>query len=154
MIYFAYGSNLNPTQMAERCPGYRSLGVARLLDHRLCFPRYSRTRRCASAGFEPSPGDMLWGALYDVPDEDLPILHYHEGYNPDGAAALNRHDFRRITVLRLGGAEPVSAMTYAAIPDGTGELPSRTYMDTIIDGARYHRLPRTWLVVLEAVRTA
>ena len=154
MIYFAYGSNLNPTQMAERCPGHRSLGVARLTDHRLCFPRYSRAWRCATAGFEASPGDVLWGALYDVPDEDLPILHHHEGYNPDGAAELNRHDFRQITVLRLGGSEPVSAMTYVAIPDGTGELPSRAYMDTIIDGARYHRLPRTWLVVLEAVHTA
>ncbi len=67
MIYFAYGSNLNPGQMAERCPEYRSLGVARLPGHRLCFPRFSPTRRCASAGFEPSPRDVLWGALYEIP---------------------------------------------------------------------------------------
>jgi hypothetical protein len=154
VIYFAYGSNLNPGQMAERCPGYRSLGVARLPGHRLCFPRYSRSRRCASAGFEPSPGDVLWGALYEIPPDDLPILHYQEGYDPDGPAHLNRHDFREVTVLRLGGSEPVKAMTYAAIPDGTTELPSRAYLDTIIDGAMYHGLPRTWLVVLEAIRTA
>jgi len=154
MIYFAYGSNLNPTQMADRCPGYRSLGVARLPDHRLCFPRYSRAWRCASAGFEASTGDVLWGALYEVPEDDLPVLHYHEGYDAYGPAEGNRHDFREVTVLRLGGSEPVQAMTYAAIPDGTGELPSRAYIDTIIDGARYHRLPRTWLVVLQAIRTA
>ena len=42
----------------------------------------------------------------------------------------------------------------SAIPDGTSELPSRAYLDTIIDGANYHRLPRTWLVVLNAIRTA
>ena len=154
MIYFAYASNLNPTQMAQRSPDCRSLGVARLPEYRLCFPRYSRSWRCATAGFEASPGDVLWGALYDIPAEDLPVLHHHEGYNPDGPPDLNRHDFREVTVLRLGGSEPVRAMTYAAIPDGTGDLPSRAYIDTIIDGARHHRLPRTWLVVLEAIRTA
>ena len=79
MIYFAYGSNLNPTQMAERCPGHRSLGVARLPDHRLCFPRYSRTWRCASAGFEASPGDVVWGALYEVP-----------GRRPDRSCTITR----------------------------------------------------------------
>mgnify|MGYP000557276995 CR=1 FL=1 len=154
MIYFAYGSNLNPSQMAERCPGYRSLGVARLPGHRLVFPRFSPSRRCASAGFEPSPRDVLWGALYDVPDADLTILNYHEGYNPDGPPDQNRHELREITVLRQGGSEPVRALTYAAVPDGTSELPSREYLDTIIDGALYHGLPRTWLVVLRAVRTA
>ncbi len=154
MIYFAYGSNLNPTQMAERCPGYRSLGVARLADHRLCFPRFSRSWRCATAGFETSPGDVLWGALYEVPEEDLTVLHYHEGYDPYAPAELNRHDFRPVTVLRLPGSEPVEAMTYVAVPDGTDALPSRAYVDAIIDGARYHRLPRTWLVVLNAIRTA
>lgn len=154
MIYFAYGSNLNPAQMSQRCPGYRSLGVARLPGYRLCFPRYSRSRRCASAGFEPSPGDVLWGALYDISPDDLSILHYHEGYDPDGPPELNRHIFSEVTVLRLGGSEPVRAMTYAAVPDGTAELPSRAYLETIIDGARYHSLPRTWLVVLEAIRTA
>ena len=39
-------------------------------------------------------------------------------------------------------------------PTAPSELPSRAYVDTIIDGARYHRLPRTWLVVLNAIRTA
>ena len=45
-------------------------------------------------------------------------------------------------------------MTYVAVPDGTSELPSRAYIDLIIDGAVYHGLPKTWLIFLEAIRTA
>jgi hypothetical protein len=127
--------------------------VARLPGHRLTFPRFSQRHRCASAGFEPSPGDVLWGALYEVPDSELPVLHHNEGYDPDGPPALNRHEYRKVTVLRLGGSEAVEAMTYAAVPDGTAALPSAAYLATIIDGARYHNLPRTWLVVLNAVKT-
>ena len=154
MIYFAYGFQPQSDPDGRALPGLSQPRRGAAADHRLCFPRYSRAWRCASAGFEASPGDVLWGALYDVPDDDLPVLHHHEGYDPDGPPELNRHDFREMTVLRLGGSEPVGAMTYVAIPDGTGELPSRAYIDTIIDGARYHQLPRTWLVVLEAIRTA
>ena len=50
MIYFTYGSNMNPGQMIERCPETRTIGVARLVDYRLCFPRFSRPRNCAVAG--------------------------------------------------------------------------------------------------------
>ncbi len=84
----------------------------------------------------------------------MTILHYHEGYVPDGPPEQNRHDFREITVLKQGGSEPVKAMTYAAVPDGTRELPSRAYVDLIIDGAMYHGLPKTWLMFLEQIRTA
>lgn len=64
MIYFAYGSNLDPAQMAERCPDSPFLAVARLDDHRLDFPRRSPIRRCAVASVVPSPGAVVWGGLY------------------------------------------------------------------------------------------
>lgn len=154
MIYFAYDSDMNPGQMAERCPGHRSIGVARLPDHRLCFPRFSRTWGCASASIETSPGDVVFGALYQLPADEIPVLHYQKGYDPDGQPDLNRHEFRAITVLRMGGSEPVPAMTHVAVADGTDALPSAAYMNIIMDGARYHGLPRAYLVVLKAVRTA
>lgn len=157
MIYFAYGSNMNPGQMSERCPGYRSIGVARLPGHRLHFPRFSRTWGCASASITPSEGSVVFGALYEVPAEDLLILHHQEGYNPNGRPDGNRHDFRAITVRRLsalGGSQPVTAMTYIAAPDGTNALPSAAYLDSIIDGARYHNLPRAYIAALRSVRTA
>jgi hypothetical protein len=154
MIYFAYGTDINPAQMAERCPGHRSLGVVRLPEYRLWFPRFSRTWNCASASITPSPNDTVFGVLYDVPPIEVATLHYQFGYDPEGRAEFNRHELHEVTVLRVGGSEPVKAMTYVAVPDGTKALPSAAYIDAIIDGARYHGLPRAYLVVLKAIRTA
>jgi cation transport regulator ChaC len=153
VIYFAYGSNMNPGQMAERCPEARTIGVARLVDFCLCFPRISRARNCASAGIEPRAGSAVWGVLYDVPEVDVPVLNYHEGYEPSGPVTQNRHILREVKVLRMGGSEPVKAMTYFAVPDGTAALPSAAYMATIIDGALYHGLPKAYIAALERVRT-
>jgi cation transport regulator ChaC len=154
MIYFAYGSNMNPAQMAERCPEARTIGVARLVDYCLCFPRRSEMRPGASAGIEPRPGNAVWGVLYDVPDSDLNVLNHHEGFDPQGPAAQNRHVLREVTVLRMGGSEAVKAMTYFAVPDGTTSPPSAAYMNTLIDGAYYHGLPKAYIAALERVRTA
>jgi len=154
VIYFAYGSNLHPGQMFERCPGHQTLGIGRLPGHRLGFPRFSPVRRCATAGIEPHPVESVWGVLYRLSDDDLPVLHYHEGYDPHGAPENNRHTVTEIAVVRPGAAVAQTAMTYVAVADGTDQMPSRDYVDTILDGARYHQLPRAWLLFLERVVTA
>jgi hypothetical protein len=155
MLYFAYGSDLNPAQMAEVCPGYRSLGVARLADFRLTFPRFSRAWNGGVAGLEPSPGDAVFGALYDVPADEVPVMHYHRGYDPAAEPEANEHLFGEVAVRRLATGETVAAWTYFAVPDG-GEAaqPSAAYMNAILDGAHYHGLPRAYVVVLERIRTA
>lgn len=154
MIYFAYRSDLSPAEMMARCPGYRTVGVARLSGHRLVFRRFSRLQRGAVAGFEPHAGDSVWGALYEIADHELPILHHQEGYVPDAPATLNEADFREVTVHRLGGSEPVKAVTYVPVPDGTGGLPSRAYVDAMIEGAARHGLPKAWIVALQVLKTA
>ena len=40
-LYFAYGSNMNPSRMAKRCPGAIALGGAVLLNHRLAERLYA-----------------------------------------------------------------------------------------------------------------
>lgn len=154
MILFAYGSNMNPGLMADRCPEARTLGVARLVDHRLWFPRFSRARNCATASIEPHAGSAVWGALYEIPANDIPVLNYHEGFDPQGPVSANRRILRDVTVLRLGGSEPVKAQSYVAVPDGTTALPSQAYMQAIIDGALHHGLPRAYVAALQNVRTA
>jgi hypothetical protein len=154
MLYFAYGADLNPAQLSARAPGHRSLGVARLPGHRLVFPRYSRAWAGATAGLLPSANDVVFGALYDLPPDDVPVLHYHQGYDPDGPPELNEHVFREVAVRRMGSAEPVSAWTYFAVPDNTTVPPSTAYVAAILDGARYHGLPRAYTVGLRALKTA
>jgi hypothetical protein len=154
MLYFSYGADMNPSRLAARAPGHRSLGVARLSGHRLVFPRYSRDWKGATASIAPSPNDVVFGALYDLPPDDVPVLHHHKGYDPDGPPELNEHVFREVVVKRVATGDPVSAWTYIAVPDNTDALPSRAYVKAILDGARYHKLPRAYVVVLQAMRTA
>src|SRR5262245_30595116 len=131
MILFAYGATMNPGLMAERCPEFRTIGLARLIDYRLCFPRFSRDYNCATASVEPHDGGAVWGVLYDIHQADIPVLNYHEGFDPAVPATKNERLLREVTVLRVGGSESVKAMTYFAVPDGTDALPSLTYIQAL-----------------------
>ena len=153
MIYFAYGPDLNPTRMMERSPGHRSLGVARLADHWIAFPRYSPSDRSALISLVESRGSIVWGVLYDIPDEDLPILDYHYGFDPDRLPNLNDHVAREVSVQEVGNPQSVIASTYVAIADEKQSVPSAAYMALIVDGGRYHGLPRAYMAALQAIRT-
>jgi hypothetical protein len=154
MIYFAYGLDLNPAQMLQRSPGHRSLGVARLVDWWFSFPRYSPSERSATMSIGESQGGVVWGALYEVPGEDLPILNHLYGFDPEGPPEFNDHVAHIVRVQRVSNAEPIEASTYVAVPDDRQALPSTHYMTLILDGARYHGLPRAYLGALQAVKTA
>ena len=108
MIYFAYGSNLDPVQWAARCPASPPVAVARLDHHRLHFPRRSPVRLCAVASIEPAHGETVWGALYRMSAEDLAALDAREGHFPD-----RRHESRylrtTITVSRVDDSDGRSA---------------------------------------------
>jgi len=155
MIYFAFGSNMDPEQMKVRCPSHEVLGRAYLLDFDLCFPRRSPKRGCGTAGIVPGVGKIVWGVLYALTESDLPSLHQAEGYAPGGQPEQNRHTLEQIEV-RVGSPEGalISAHIYLARPDGTGALPSPDYMNHLIGGAAHHGLPPAYVETLRAVKTA
>ena len=153
MIYFAYGADLNPARMVQNAPGYKSIGAARLKGWGIAFPRYSATERSATMSIVRQPGDVVWGALYEVPDWDLPILDSIFGFDPDAPQDLNEHVRRDVEVERHGRPHPVDAQTYVAVPDNRGASPTAGYMMLVCDGARYHGLPRAYIGALQSVRT-
>jgi hypothetical protein len=155
MIYFAYGSNMDPVQMLRRCPGHRVLGRAFLLDYALCFPRRSPVRQCATAGITRAIGEGVWGVLYALDAGDQTRLHVAEGYVRGGPAGLNRHTIEFVDV-RSGGPEgaTVTAYTYLARPDASGALPSEDYLGHLLRGAEHHRLPQDYVAKLRSIGTA
>jgi hypothetical protein len=152
VIYFAFGSNMDPVQMAERCPAHRALGRAVLPGHRLCFPRRSPKRQCGTAGLSPADGHIIWGVLYELAECDLVRLHAAEGYAPGRAAEENRHDFVAIEV-RLGSVEgkTLRAFTYVARPDTSGAVPSAEYLRHVFDGAEHPGLPNNYVALLQSI---
>ena len=71
-LYFAYGSNMNPTRMAKRCPGAIALGGAVLLNHRLAERLY--------ADIDFVSGATVEGVIYLISEANLARLDACEGY--------------------------------------------------------------------------
>jgi hypothetical protein len=151
MLYFAYGSNLDPRQMAERCPRSPVVAVARLDGHRLTFPRRSPIRRCAVASIEPFAGGIVWGVLHRLHDEDLVRLDAREGHFPDRPDE-NRYD--RLGIPVPFGREMITAMTYVARPSPDPGLPSPEYLAHLLFGATHHGLPEDYVAMLKELPTA
>src|SRR5690242_11511469 len=137
-LYFAYGSNLNPRQMAERCPGHRVVGRAALADYRLLFRGYGRDWAGGVGTVEPAPGGTGWGAVFELTPAHYATLDEYEGYDGPGAATSL---YERIEVtVDLAGKGPTRCLTYVMRHDPEG-LPSPAYRDAIVAGLRHHGLP-------------
>ena len=160
MLHFAYGSNLDPGQMKDRCPAHRVVGLAELRDHRVVFPRYSESWGGASASVQLSHGQSVWGLLYDLDDADLASADRHEGFfGPDDPRNAYEREPMWVELIRADdGSVPrrLRAAVYVARPGNPPPVntppPSRRYLDTILRGARARNLPEDYIEKLS--RTA
>jgi gamma-glutamylcyclotransferase len=101
MKFFLYGDHLNPTQLKRRAPEHQFLMRATLPEHTIKFCRWSSQWRCGLASVTPSPGEQVWGAVFEVTDEDLKLMDLFEEDVPPSA-------FRQVqvTVLTEAVAQP------------------------------------------------
>src|SRR5687767_10586965 len=96
MLYFAYGTNLDATQIRWRCPEARYVGRASLVDYRFCFPVWSPIRQSGLISVEPAAGEQVWGVLYELRAGDFERLDQREGYDP--RRPPSRNSFNRVWV--------------------------------------------------------
>jgi gamma-glutamylcyclotransferase (GGCT)/AIG2-like uncharacterized protein YtfP len=156
MLYFAYGSNLDPEQMKQHCPQSVVVGLASLTDYRMTFPRFSNRWGGGTAGIQLSHGEIVWGVVYELTDSDLASLDEYEGYVAEGDQH-NVHDREHVTLELVrpdDGSIPrkLRAWTYVA-RTAHPAAPSRRYMDGVIGGARHHRLPEEYIAGLLQIET-
>lgn len=150
VLYFAYGSNINVKQMKQRCPSTEFYSHATLKGYKLVFPRQSARWSGGVAGIEPSSKEYVEGVVYSISTEDLKRLDDFEGV-PDG-----RYYRKKIRVTLADGKE-IDTWIYFASPEGIGDfLPSRKYIETIIEGAKEHHFPKASIKKLHSllVKTA
>lgn len=153
ILYFAYGSNLDLTQMRERCPSARDVGIALLPGHRLAFSRFSKGRGCGVADAVPDAGRGVWGVLYEISARDLAALDKCEGYCE--GRSRNAYERQEIAVLLNGDAgDPRQAETYFAVPQPNPPLPNQKYKSLILEGARRRGLPAYYVGELERIQVA
>lgn len=144
MLYFAYASNMDPSTFKRRCPTAVPLGRARLPGYRLAFTRYSRQRRGGSADIVEDNAAEVWGVLYEVDEACV-----HNMDRVEGVPIAYRRE--RVSVVNDAG-EAREALTYIA--NRTGDfLPSKSYLEVILRGARAYDLPPEYIAALEELRT-
>jgi AIG2 family protein len=134
-LYFAYGANMDPVHMAERCPGAKRLGRAALLE---------REFRIAAAGYGnavPTPGMELPGVLWELTPDDEDSLDRFEGI----AQGVYRKDWAMIR--RLDGP-PVAAMLYLPSDPAPG-VPVPGYLERIIEVAQQLGFPAEYVRQLQ-----
>lgn len=139
VFYFAYGSNMSSTVMADRCPNALSLGAARLDDHRLAFSLPSLRWGGYAADIETAEGSAVWGVLWEVATTDFATLDRVEA----------RYDRYPVNVVRNGFE--VTATTYrvkAPLASPNGGPPDTRYLASILAGATEHGLPHEYIRAL------
>ena len=145
-LYFAYGSNLEPVQMAQRCPDHRVVGRAVLRGHRIRFRGYGRDWQGAVATVEPDPARDVHGVVFALTENDYRTLDGYEGYDGPGAES-SLYDRVRVKV-EVEGGKMIDVETYVIRPLPEGE-PSRRYRDAIVRGMRHHGLPAEAIAAIE-----
>jgi len=122
-MYFAYASNLNKKQMAQRCPDSKPRFTATLPNYKLVFLGWSREWRGGTASIRPFRGEKVLGAVYEISDRDLRRLDNYEGY-PQNYDRIN------VTVFNESG-EPVQVITYIKAGRAEESKPSSGYLAVI-----------------------
>lgn len=77
-LYFAYGSNINLSQMAYRCPAAEVVGPVILEDYKLLFR--GNYRGAGVATIKPHKGRKVYGLLWNITPECEKALDVYEGF--------------------------------------------------------------------------
>ncbi len=152
-LVFAYGSNMDPGQMRERCPGSDlSWFVAEARGWRLWFPRQSKKRKGSVGSLAPDTERSVWGVVFSVSKRDFQRLDHFEG-------VPNRYQRELIEVVHQDQRDSLvsKVWTYFAVPQDNppkGYLPSRDYLNLYIRGAEYFGLPPEYLEPLRNTKAS
>ncbi len=140
LLYFAYGSNMDPAHMAKRVPAARPLGPARLDGFRLEFNVYSTEWGGGAANLELDEQAHVWGVLWEIPNGSMGDLDAFQGHPTF---------FRREDVVVEGPQGPAIAWTYR-VAHLTGYIrPTDAYLQRIRAGVRIHGLPPEALEMID-----
>ncbi len=141
MKYFTYGSNMLERRLkhGSRVPSAEFISIGEVRDRVLRFHKLGKDGS-AKCDAPAEAGGVLYGVLFDVPEESLGRL--------DVVEDVPRGGYRRATLeVRDGDGATVAAFTYIATPEFVREdlLPFEWYKALVVAGAIEHGLPQ-WYV--------
>lgn len=127
--YLAYGSNMDLTQMAHRCPNAKFVGTGVIHDYRLIFKRTYATIKYEKHSDVPI-------VVYLISKEDEKRLDRYEGYP--------KSYYKHFINLSLNGSAE-KGMVYIMSPHNDYKLPSDRYYNLLSNAYDRFALDRTAL---------
>jgi gamma-glutamylcyclotransferase (GGCT)/AIG2-like uncharacterized protein YtfP len=125
-LYFAYGANMDVGAMAQRCPGAKPLGVARLPRHRFIITRDG------FASVVRDPRSVVHGVLWDLALSHVRTLDTFE--------AVDRGLYVKISQPVIAAAGPRRALIYVGSSAAVG-APLPGYLESVLASAENWSLP-------------
>ena len=131
ILYFAYGSNLNPKRIHRRCPTAVTFRAAKLRNYKIVERLY------ADIDFELDA--VVSGVLYCISQRDLFTLDTYEGCP---------RIYRRIWIEAECNGETFVAATYEMTPETkilrAGQPFPEDYRRICSTGATFHHIPNAF----------
>ena len=145
--YFAYGSNMqSATLRGRRGIEPTRASAARARGWRLVFDKPPLIPVGESfANIVPDATAEVLGVLYEISPADLDHLDLTEG------VLIGNYQRVATKVELLFAERAVTAFTLTSDRRDPALKPSTRYMQLLVDGAREHGLPQSYLAWLEAV---
>jgi gamma-glutamylcyclotransferase (GGCT)/AIG2-like uncharacterized protein YtfP len=135
-IYAAYGSNMDPAQMAHRCPHSPLQGTGWLEGWRLTFGGEDIGWEGALATVVEGSGQRVFVALYEITEADEAALDRWDG------VTLGYYRKSKVRVSTVDG--DVLAWLYV-LNDYEGGLPSARYLGILADAAEAAGAPADYV---------
>jgi gamma-glutamylcyclotransferase (GGCT)/AIG2-like uncharacterized protein YtfP len=138
-LYAAYGTNLDPARMGERCPHSPLRTTGWLAGWRLTFGGEEHGWDGALPTLVQDPFEQVFVALYDVTPEDAKLLDELE------SADSGLYRKTKVRVSTMNGEEV--AWTYV-LDAYEGGLPSALHLGVLADAAEAAAAPDDYVAAL------
>jgi len=122
-LYAAYGSNINSTQMGNRCPCSRYYGSGIIKNYELQFKGNPEN---SYATISKSSGSSVPVVIWCITDSDEKSLDKYEGHPA--------HYQKDMVTVALENGQVVEAMVYVMDIAKDFGMPSTLYYRTILEG--------------------
>lgn len=138
-LYAAYGTNLDPARMGERCPHSPLQGTGWLSGWRLTFGGEEHGWDGSLATIVQDPFDQVFVAVYDVTADDMRALDSWE------SADTGLYRKTKVRVATMSG----EVVAWAYVLDAyEGGLPSASYLGVLADAAEAGDAPHDYVQAL------
>jgi hypothetical protein len=146
LFYFAYGSNMCTGRLTTRVASAKPSGIAKLASHAFRFHKRSDDGSSkADAFFTGKDEDIVWGVLFELREADKPTLDRVEGLGHGYVEQL-------LTVERREGGQRAVFLYSAQKTHIEADLhPYSWYKRFVVEGARQHGLPPSYVAQIEAL---